>query len=111
LNVHEEALARNLAMYSPFASTERLLMALVKAGADRQEMHEHLRDQAMQAWEIVREGKNNPLAENISSDSNFQRYLPAHEIQSLMRAEGYTGIAAERALSTAENILQTVGAK
>ncbi len=38
----EGALARNLSKYGPFAATERVLMALSKTGADRQEMHEKL---------------------------------------------------------------------
>ena len=42
LQVDRAALARNLARYAPFAASERVLMALVKAGADRQGMHEHL---------------------------------------------------------------------
>ena len=49
LNINEAGIAHNLAVYAPFASTERVLMALVKLGADRQEMHERLRDQAMTA--------------------------------------------------------------
>jgi adenylosuccinate lyase len=39
LVINEAAIARNVAIYGPFAATERLLMAAVKAGADRQEMH------------------------------------------------------------------------
>jgi adenylosuccinate lyase len=108
LNVNKEMIARNMAVYAPFASTERLLMALVKAGADRQEMHEHLRDHAMRAWEAVRQGLVNPLAANIASDPIFHRYLQPDAIQALLRIEGYTGIACDRALWTAESILQAV---
>jgi adenylosuccinate lyase len=57
LNVNESALARNLSIYGPFAATERVMMAAVKAGADRQEMHEVLREQAMTAWGAVRAGE------------------------------------------------------
>ena len=111
LNINEDAIARNLAIYAPFASTERLLMALVKAGANRQEMHEQLRDHAMRAWELVRAGKSNPLASNIALDPVFQQYLGNDEIHLLLQVEGYTGIATDRALRTAEHILQVIGAE
>ena len=42
LVVNMDALRRNLAVYGPFAASERVLMALVKSGADRQAMHEKL---------------------------------------------------------------------
>jgi adenylosuccinate lyase len=109
LNINEDAIARNMAIYAPFASTERLLMALVKAGADRQEMHEQLRDHAMRAWESVRTGQSNPLAANIILDPIFQQYLKPEAIHLLLRVEGYTGIAADRARQTAEHILLVVG--
>lgn len=109
LNVNEAAIQRNMAVYAPFAATERLLMALVKAGADRQEMHELLRDHAMRAWEAVRAGRDNPLLQNIAGDAGLQRYLPPAAMEPLLRVEGYTGIAAERARDTAEQILQSIG--
>jgi adenylosuccinate lyase len=111
LNINEDAIARNLAIYAPFASTERLLMALVKAGANRQEMHEQLRDHAMRAWESVRAGKSNPLASNIAVDPVFQQYLGNDEIHLLLQIEGYTGIATDRAIRTAEQILLVIGAE
>lgn len=109
--INETATARNLALYAPFASTERLLMALAKKGADRQEMHERLRDQAMRAWEAVRAGQDNPLAGNIAADEHFRIYLTSDEIWELLRVDGYTGIAAVRAVEMADKILQVAGEK
>src|SRR5258706_6910383 len=54
LVIDTSATARNLERYGTFAATERLLMELVKAGADRQKMHGVLRDHSMVAWEAVR---------------------------------------------------------
>ncbi len=54
--INETAIARNFAIYGPFAATERLLMAAVKAGANRQEMHEVIREHALQAWAEDRRG-------------------------------------------------------
>lgn len=109
MTIHHEAVRRNLDIYAPFASTERLLMALVKAGADRQEMHENLRDHAMRAWEAVRSGTSNPLRENLAADEHLRSYLPADQIQSLLDVEGYIGIAAARSRELADNILQAIG--
>ena len=104
LKVNREAVARNLALYAPFASTERVLMALVKAGADRQEIHERLREHAMAAWEATRQGAPNPLAEWVSNDPAMTRYLTAEEIRALMQVDSYTGIAPRRTLELAQKI-------
>jgi adenylosuccinate lyase len=48
LQVNREMIARNLQVYGTFSAVERLLMALAKAGADRQDMHERLRVHSMQ---------------------------------------------------------------
>src|SRR5262249_54378437 len=50
LAIDTVAVQRNLDRYGTFAATERLLMELVKAGADRQKMHHVLRDHSMAAW-------------------------------------------------------------
>ena len=108
LKINHSAIERNLSLYAPFASTERLMMALAKAGADRQQMHEHLRDHAMRAWEEVREGMPNPLSANIIADPTFSAYLSADQVRSLLQVEGYTGIAAAHALDLAKRILQKI---
>jgi adenylosuccinate lyase len=108
LKINQAAIQRNLAVYAPFASTERLLMALVKAGADRQKMHEQLRDHAMLAWQAVQQGQPNPLTAKIMEDSTFQGYLSTDQIRSILQVEGYTGIATERALDTVDRINQLV---
>jgi adenylosuccinate lyase len=108
LTVNTAAVSRNLAVYAPFASTERLLMALVKAGADRQVMHEHLRDHAMRAWQAVQIGSPNPLISDIAQEPAFQSYLSSAEISALLQVEGYTGIAPQRALDTSEKIREAL---
>ena len=59
--------------YGPFAATEPLLMALVKAGADRQEMHERIRERSMAAWAAVQRGEANPLADLLAADAAHHR--------------------------------------
>lgn len=97
LRVDEAAIARNLAVYGPFAATERVLMALVKAGADRQEMHERIRSQTMKAWETLEPGGENPLAFNLCQDALLTEYLPEEQIRLLMDARSHVGNAAEKA--------------
>jgi len=80
-------------------------MALVKAGADRQVMHEHLRQLALSAWEQVNQGKPNLLVEAIFTDPLLKEYLTTDRLSELTRVDGYTGFAPERARSTAKGIM------
>ena len=97
LNIHTEAIQRNLAAYAPFAATERVMMAAARAGADRQAMHERLREHALAAWSAVQAGKPNPLAGRLKADPEIKRYLKGEELDTLMDVTAYTGIAPLRA--------------
>ena len=74
-------------------------MALVKAGADRQEMHERLRQHALEAWAAVQAGQPNPLADRLAADPDLLQYLSEAEIRLLMDASQYVGDAPQRARS------------
>ncbi len=104
LNVDAEACAANLEKHGPFAATERVLMALVRGGADRQHMHEKLREHSLKAWSAIREGKPNPLTNSLASDTDLLRYLQPARVRELMKAEGYLGTAVERASALATEI-------
>jgi adenylosuccinate lyase len=105
LSVDETAINRNMSIYGPFAATERVLMALVKSGADRQEMHERIRINTMQAWEAIRRGEENPLVSLMCLDGELTEYLPEQEIRNLMEANSHVGDAPRRARQMAKNIL------
>jgi adenylosuccinate lyase len=110
LQVNEAAIRHNLDTYTPFAAMERILMALAKAGADRQVMHERLRQHSLNAWQMVQTGKPNPLADSIGMDAEFTRYLSAHELSALMDITLYVGDAPQRAgmlAGTIRNLLQS----
>jgi adenylosuccinate lyase len=109
LQVDERAMARNLNLYGPFGGTERVLVALVKAGADRQEMHERLRRLSMQAWEAIRQGDKNPLPQLFYQDVEISEYLSEQEIGGLMDARGHIGMAPERARQLVKTIQGVVG--
>ena len=109
LNVYEVAVARNLHTYGTFAATERLLMELARAGADRQAMHEVIRGHAMAAWDAVQKGGPNPLAGRLAADAEVLRYLSAERVRALLDASDYVGDAPERARQVAAAIREWVG--
>jgi len=96
LVVREDAVARNLKVYGTFAATERLLMELVKAGADRQTMHEVIRQHSLAAWDAVQKGAPNPLADSLAGDERVLAFLPSDRVRELLDAGGYVGDAPER---------------
>jgi len=110
LKLHELAMANNLSDFGPFAGIERLLMALVKVGADRQEMHERLRAHAIQAWETIQTGGTNPLIQRITSDQELRTYLPAADLKALLEASQHVGDAPGRARSLARALRAAVSA-
>jgi adenylosuccinate lyase len=109
LQFDEQSMARNLRTYAPFAGLERVLAALSKAGADRQAMHERLRQHAMQAWGSVQAGGENPLVELLAGDPQLAVYLAPAEIQRLMDASHHVGDAPQRARLLAEAIIAEIG--
>ncbi|MBE0699413.1 MAG: adenylosuccinate lyase [Anaerolineaceae bacterium] len=111
LQVNKSAIARNLATYAPFASTERVLMALAKSGANRQDMHERLRSHAMIAWQAVREGQPNPLVNLLAQDPMITGSLSAEKVKELMDIDQYTGAAPQRARELARTIQDRIQSK
>jgi adenylosuccinate lyase len=79
-------------------------MALVKAGADRQAMHERIRRHSMAAWEAIQAGQDNPLATALAADAEILRYLPAARVQELLDASHHLGDAPERARAMAGRV-------
>jgi len=108
LRVDERALARNLSIYGPFAATERVLMAAVKGGANRQDMHELVRDHSMRAWETVRAGDPNPLTENLSTDPNVLNFLTTEQVIELMNYAHHVGNAPQKSRQLAKTIEETL---
>jgi len=108
LQIYEEAQSANLHTYAPFAASERVLMALAKAGADRQEMHERLRRHSMHAWEAVKKGASNPLRDYLAGDEAIRAYLSQEEIHKLMDVDTHIGDAPTRAILFAEKIRKIV---
>ncbi len=106
LVINEAAIARNLATYGVFAASERLLMEAVKAGGDRQALHEVIREHSLAAWAAVQRGEPNPLAARLSADAQLQALIAPEAIRSLLDASHYVGDAPARARALAAKIRQ-----
>ena len=96
MNIHESAVKKLMDSYGVFSATERLLMELGKRGADRQEMHEVIREESLRSWAEVQEGRENNLRENLENDERILAFLSKDEIDSLLDADAYTGDAVQR---------------
>ena len=85
-------------------------MALVTAGAGRQEGHEWIREASLEAWELVQAGiEENPLPELLAGDERITSYLAPAHIHRLMDAGAHVGTAPNRALKLAREIRQSLG--
>lgn len=97
LRVNDAAVRRNMRVYGPFAATEKLLMLTVKRGADRQEMHEIIREHSLAAWARLQNGDANPLIDALCADAHVLRWVNAEEARAALNADDYVGDAPERA--------------
>jgi adenylosuccinate lyase len=100
--------ARNLRDYGVFAATERVLMQAVKAGGDRQALHEVIRTHSLAAWQALQEGQPNPLADLLASDERITRWVNVAALPALLDASAHVGDAPARARQLAAQIRQAI---
>ena len=92
LVVYPKVIEKHMMAELPFMATENIMMDAVKAGGDRQELHERIRVLSMEAGRTVKaEGKDNNLLELIAADPAFNMSLS--ELQKAMDPSGYVGRA------------------
>ena len=92
LVVYPKVIEKRLMAELPFMATENIMMDAVKAGGDRQELHERIRELSMEAARNVKvEGKDNNLLELIAADPAFN--LTLDELKKTMDPTKYTGRA------------------
>ena len=95
LVVYPKVIEKRLRSELPFMATENIMMDAVKAGGDRQELHERIRELSMEAGRTVKvEGKDNNLLELIAADPAFN--LSLEELQKTMEPSRYVGRAKEQ---------------
>lgn len=107
LVVHEKVILKRLMSELPFMATENIMMDAVKAGGDRQELHEKIRQLSMQAGRAVKEeGLDNNLLELIAADSSFG--LTLEELQEAMEPSHYTGRASVQVDAFLKNVVEPI---
>ena len=95
LVVYPKVIEKRLRSELPFMATENIMMDAVKAGGDRQELHERIRVLSMEAGKNVKiEGKDNNLLELIAADPAFP--LTLDDLQSAMEPSRYVGRSREQ---------------
>ncbi len=95
LVVYENMINRRLAAELPFMATENILMECVKAGGNRQELHEKIRVHSMEAGKTVKiEGKENDLLERIANDAAFAAVKD--KLSEIVNVENFIGFAPEQ---------------
>ncbi len=95
MKVYPKVIEKHLREELPFMATENIMMDAVKAGGDRQEAHERIRELSMQAGRRVKEeGRSNNLLELIASDPMF--HLDAEELEKSMDPSKYVGRAPQQ---------------
>ena len=95
LVVYPKVIEKHMMAELPFMATENIMMDAVKAGGDRQELHERIRELSMEAGRNVKvEGKDNNLLELIAADPAFN--LTLEELQKTMDPKKYVGRAKEQ---------------
>ena len=96
LVVYPKVIEQRLRKELPFMATENIMMdAVKKRGADRQQLHERIREHSMAASRVVKvEGGENDLLERIAADDAFGVTL--EELEKILKPENYTGRAKEQ---------------
>ena len=103
LVVYPKVIEKRLMSELPFMATENIMMDAVKAGGDRQELHERIRELSMEAGRTVKvEGKENNLLELIAADPAFN--LSLEDLKKTMDPAKYVG----RAPLQVDNFLKNV---
>jgi adenylosuccinate lyase len=93
--VYPKVIAKRIEQELPFMATEYIIMACVKLGGDRQELHEKIRVHSMEAGRQVKmEGKPNDLIERILKDPSFP--LDREKFLNLLNPKNFIGFSAEQ---------------
>ena len=107
LVVYPKVIEKHMMAELPFMATENIMMDAVKAGGDRQELHERIRELSMEAGRTVKvEGKDNDLLERIAADPAFN--LTIEELQKSMDPSRYVGRAKEQTTAFITKTVQPV---
>jgi adenylosuccinate lyase len=118
MQIDHQAVQRNLDRFVPFAASEQILMAACKKGADRQQLHEQLKQIALAAWEQLKTNPPHdqvlsaeavhPMIEQVKQSEAITQYLSPDEISSCFAHAVQVGDAPDRARRLTTLISQTL---
>ena len=107
LVVYPKVIEKHIMAELPVMATENIMMDAVKAGGDRQELHERIRELSMEAGKTVKvEGKDNNLLELIAADPAFN--LSLEDLQRFMDPKKYIGRAKEQTERFVNTVVQPI---
>ena len=107
LVVYPKVIEKHMMAELPFMATENIMMDAVKAGGDRQELHERIRELSMEAGKTVKEqGGDNNLLELIAADPAFN--LSLEDLQRSMDPKKYIGRAKEQTERFVNTVVQPI---
>ena len=107
LVVYPKVIEKRLMSELPFMATENIMMDAVKAGGDRQELHERIRELSMEAGRNVKaEGRDNNLLELIAADPSFN--LTLEELKKTMDPKKYVGRAPQQVEEFLDEVIRPV---
>lgn len=107
LVVYPKVIEAHLMAELPFMATENIMMDAVKAGGDRQELHERIRELSMEAGKAVKEeGKPNDLLDRIAADPLFGK--SREELDEVLDPSKYVGRAPEQVEEFLRDVVRPV---
>ena len=107
LVVYPKVIEKRLMSELPFMATENIMMDAVKAGGDRQELHERIRELSMEAGRNVKvEGRDNNLLELIAADPSFN--LTLEELKKTMDPKKNVGRAPQQVEEFLDEVIRPV---
>lgn len=104
LIINDKRITNNLNTYWPFSASEVILIEAVKKGANRQKMHEVLREISLQSWEAIQDGGPNPMEDLLESNPEVGKYLKSAEIMEALDVKNHVGNASKKALELVSKI-------
>ncbi len=108
LNINKRRIIFNLNQFAPFLATESILNEAVTKGANRQVIHEILRNISLNAWAKIQLGKPNPMKDLILKNKIIYNLIKKEKLIKFFNVENYIGDAAQRALNLVKKIKKLI---
>ncbi len=99
MKINKDQIEKNLNKYGPYSASEAVIMQAVKNGADRQALHEIIRDYSMESYK-----NETSLPELLSSDETIKKYLSDKEMKDCLNFSKHTGLASKKSTQMIEKI-------